>query len=140
MVNQELNEEKNDSGIKEINWLNMVLLSLGAGTLYLLPYMRNTFYDSLQLALGVPHTQLGLIQGFFGFLMLVCYFSGGFIADRFPTSKLLFVSFMGVGLGGLYFSTFPSVIAAALCVIFCLLFRRTALARLLDEGPMTEIM
>jgi sugar phosphate permease len=108
MDNHQQHEQKTDSGIKEINWLNVILLSLGAGTVYLLPYMRNTFYDSLQIALGVNHTQLGVIQGFFGFLMLVCYFPGGFIADRFPASKLLFVSFLGTGLGGLYFSTFPS--------------------------------
>ena len=103
-----LDEQKTDSGIKEINWLNVLLLSLGAGAVYLLPYLRNTFYDPLQLALGVNHTQLGIIQGFFGFLMLLCYFPGGFIADRFAASRLLFVSFMGMGLGGLYFSTFPS--------------------------------
>ncbi len=96
------------SGLKEINWLNVTFLSLGAGAVYLIPYLRNTFYDPMQQALDVTHTQLGIIQGFFGLLMLVCYFPGGLLADRFSASRLLFISFFGVGLGGFYFSTFPS--------------------------------
>ena len=106
MFSSQSTEKK--SGIGSINWINVVLLSIGAGGVYLLPYMRNTFYDAMLVALNVNHTQLGIIQGFFGLLMLVCYFPGGFIADRFPANKLLFISFLGTGLGGLYFSTFPS--------------------------------
>ena len=91
-----------------INWLNVFLLSLGAGVVYLIPYMRGSYYAPMMEALGITNTQMGVIQGFFGLLTLVCYFPGGWLADRFPANRMLFVSMTGLGLGGFYFATFPS--------------------------------
>ena len=91
-----------------INWFNVILLSLGAGVVYLIPYMRGTYYEPMMEALQITNTQMGVIQGFFGLLTVLCYFPGGWLADRFPANKMLFVSLAGLGLGGLYFATFPS--------------------------------
>ena len=91
-----------------INWLNVVLLSLGAGVVYLIPYMRGSYYAPMMEALQITNTQMGVIQGFFGLLTLVCYFPGGWLADRFPANQMLSVSMIGLGVGGFYFATFPS--------------------------------
>ncbi|MCG8564953.1 MAG: MFS transporter [Desulfobacterales bacterium] len=91
-----------------INWLNVILLSLGAGVVYLIPYMRGSYYAPMMEALNITNTQMGVIQGFFGLLTLVCYFPGGWLADRFPANQMLAVSMVGLGVGGFYFATFPS--------------------------------
>lgn len=36
-------------------WLIIFTLSLGAGLIYQLPYLRFTYYDPLQKALGLDH-------------------------------------------------------------------------------------
>ena len=41
-------------------------------------------------------------------ISMICYFFGGWIADRVSPRKLLTISFISTGLVGLLFSTFPS--------------------------------
>ncbi len=47
-----------------------------------------------------------------GIAAMVCYFPGGWLADRLSVRKMLTFSFMATSLGGLYFSTFPSYLGA----------------------------
>lgn len=90
-----------------INWLALTVLAIGGGIIYLLPYLRSTYYETLQLALGVSNTKLGVIQSVFGILTILCYFPGGWLADRVSPRILLTVSFVGTGLAGLYYATLP---------------------------------
>ncbi|KUK32443.1 MAG: Transporter, major facilitator family [Thermoanaerobacterales bacterium 50_218] len=105
MTSREMvSQERNFS----INWLALSILAIGGGIIYLLPYLRSTYYQTLQEALGVTNTELGLIQSVFGILTILCYFPGGWLADKVSPRILLTVSFVGTGLAGLYYATLPS--------------------------------
>ena len=102
-----------------INWLALIVLFIGGGIIYLLPYLRGTYYQTLQQALGVTNTQLGVIQSVYGLLTIICYFPGGWLADRVSPRKLLTFSFVATGVMGLYYAAIPPYPAVvAIHIIF----------------------
>ncbi len=91
-------------------YLRLCILAWGSGFIYLLPYIRYTFYDPLQKALGVDHTAFGVSMSAYGLCALVTYWPGGWLADRMSARKLLSFSYLSTGLLGFYFATYPSYI------------------------------
>ncbi len=91
-----------------IRWLQLAILAGGAGAIYFLPYLRSSFYDSMIKSLGLTNTQLGVIQSMYGVFTILCYFPGGWLADRFSPRKMLTFSFISTGIGGLWYAQFPS--------------------------------
>lgn len=73
----------------------------------MLPYMRKTFQTSMEEAFGVSGSELGTLNSMFGVLAVLCYFPGGWLADRFPARHLLTISLVSTGLGGFYMLSFP---------------------------------
>lgn len=116
---------ENKSVWRQINWLGVVLLAFSGATIYMMPYARSSFYDGLMQGLGVTNTELGIITSFFGLLTLLCYFPGGWLADRFSAKKLLLVSFTANALLGFWYATLPGyktvVFIHVLLGIFCTL-------------------
>ncbi len=97
----------------------LLLLAAGAGIIFQLPYIRETFYVPIQNAMGLTNSQMGLLSSGYSTVALVSYFIGGIVADKFSARKLLTFSFLATGLLGLWFSTFPSYNVAR--VIFVLM-------------------
>ena len=75
-------------------------LMLAGESIYMLPYMRKTFQTSMEEVFAISAAQVGLLNSMFGILALVCYFPGGWFADRFPARRLLTLSLVSTGLGG----------------------------------------
>ena len=92
----------------EGRWLIMVLLCLSGGTIYLLPFLREIYYIPIQQAFEYTNTQMGILFSVFGLASMLSYFPGGWLADQYSPRKLISLSLLGVGLGGLYFATLPS--------------------------------
>lgn len=69
-------------------------------SIYLLPYLRKSFQTSMEVAFALSATQVGTLNSFFGILAMLCYFPGGWLADRFPARDLLAVSLISTGLAG----------------------------------------
>lgn len=88
-------------------WLLMMVLSLSAGIIFLLPFLREVFYKPMAVAMGLSNTELGVMMGAFGITSMITYFPGGWLADRVSPRKLLTYSLLATGLTGLYFATFP---------------------------------
>lgn len=86
----------------------LLLLATGAGIIYQLPYIRETFYVPIQQAMGLTNKQMGLLSSGYATMATVSYLVGGLVADKFSARKLLTFSFIATGLLGLWFSTFPS--------------------------------
>lgn len=111
--------------LKDMNWVGIVLLAFSGASVYLLPYARSTYYDPLINGLGVTNTELGMIAGFFGLLTVICYFPGGWLADRFSARKLLIVCFSANCLLGFWYSTLPNfkivIFIHVLFGVFCTL-------------------
>ncbi len=95
-------------------YLRLCILAWGGGFIYLLPYIRYTFYDPLQKALGLDHTAFGVSMSAYGICALVTYWPGGWLADRISARKLLSFSYLATGLLGFYFATYPSYLMTVL--------------------------
>lgn len=81
---------------------------LAGEAIYMLPYMRKTFQTSMEEVFNVSSTEIGLLVSMFGVLALLCYFPGGWLADRFSARNLLTFSLVATSLGGFYMATIPS--------------------------------
>ncbi|KZL91808.1 MFS transporter [Clostridium magnum] len=95
-------------------WIMLSILCLGGGIIYQLPFLRFAYYIPMQKALGLTNMQIGNLSSVYGIVAMICYFPGGWLADRFSCRKMLAFSFVATGLGGFYFSTFPSY---RMCII-----------------------
>jgi len=89
-------------------WLTLTILCLSGGTIFMLPFLREVYYIPIQQAFSFNHTQMGVLSSVFGTASLLAYFPGGWLADRFSSRKLMSSGLLGVALGGVYYSTFPS--------------------------------
>lgn len=85
----------------------LLLLAAGAGIIFQLPYIRETFYVPIQNAMNLTNAQMGLLSSGYATMATLSYFVGGIIADKFSARKLLTFSFIVTGILGLWFSTFP---------------------------------
>lgn len=85
----------------------LLLLAAGAGIIFQLPYIRETFYVPIQNAMNLTNKQMGLLSAGYATMATLSYFVGGIVADKFSARKLLTFSFIATGLLGLWFSTFP---------------------------------
>ncbi len=93
-------------------WLLLAVLCLAGGTIYTYPFLRFSYYDPLREALGLSHTQLGVLQASYGIVATLGYLPGGWLADRYSPRKLLTLSLLATGASGFFYSTFPSYFAA----------------------------
>ena len=92
-------------------YMGIVLLGLSGAAIYLLPYLRWSYYDALMEASGLNNTQFGMTMSVYGVLAMIFYPVGGIMADRFSAKKLLSISVIGAGILGLWYSTFPGYAA-----------------------------
>lgn len=105
------------SAIKKYGTL--LLLSCGAGFIFQLPFIRETFYIPIQNAMGLTNAQMGSLNGWYAIVATPAYFLGGIVADKFSPRIMLTFSFLSTGLLGLWFSLFPGYTVSR--VIFALM-------------------
>ena len=89
-------------------WLTMVLLCFSGSTIFWMPFLSEIYYVPMQDAFGFSKTQIGILSSTFGFVSLIGYFPGGWLADRFPPRKLISVALAITAAAGFVFSTIPS--------------------------------
>ena len=117
---------------------------MAGGLAYSLPfYVREICYIPLLEALRVDNTQLGQFMAVFGVVSMICYFPGGWLADRISSRKLLTISMMSTGISGLYYATFPSFEITMCIYIFwgvsvTLFFWAAIIKAVRDWAPATE--
>ncbi len=85
----------------------LLLLACGAGFIFQLPFIRETFYIPIQTAMGLSNAQMGKLSSWYAIVATPAYFLGGIVADRFSPKIMLTFSFVSTGLLGLWFSMFP---------------------------------
>ncbi|MGI6056995.1 MAG: MFS transporter [Bilifractor sp.] len=105
-----MNEKKEEFMDKKAfirKWGTLLLLAAGAGIIFQLPYIRETFYPQIQKAMNLTNSQMGQLSAGYAAMATLSYFIGGAIADRFSARILLTVSFIGTGALGLWFAEFP---------------------------------
>jgi nitrate/nitrite transporter NarK len=88
-------------------WLLMASLILAGESIYMLPYLRKSFQTSMEATFGLTAFEVGTLNALFGVLALLSYLPGGWLADRFSARRLLTLSLVATGCGGLYMATLP---------------------------------
>ena len=97
----------------------LIIICLANSVIYTLPFIQSTYYESMRVAYGFTHMQMGNLVGFYGMGNLVAYFFGGIAADSFDTKQLFIFSLAVTGITGLYSATYPPYpIMLALSVIW----------------------
>jgi len=89
-------------------WLTMVLLALSGSIIFWLPFFSEVYYVPMQNAFGFSKTQMGVLSSTFGFMSLVSYFPGGWLADRISPRKLITIALTITAASGFVFATLPS--------------------------------
>jgi MFS transporter, GlpU family, inner membrane protein len=88
--------------------LTLTLLCVSGSIIYWLPFFSEIYYVPMQDAFGFTKTQLGILSSTFGFVSLIAYFPGGWLADRVSSRKLITLALVVTAAGGFVFSTLPS--------------------------------
>lgn len=91
-------------------YLILVLMVISLCTIYILPYLRYSYFTALQEAMGLLDnaTAYGTLISVYGIMNVIFYLPGGIIADKFDAKKLLVFSMVSSGVLGLWMSTWPS--------------------------------
>ncbi|MDW3095498.1 MAG: MFS transporter [Gammaproteobacteria bacterium] len=94
-------------------------LIIAGEIIFALPFHLARFFRPTMLEVfELSATQLGTAQGIYGIAAMLSYFPGGFLADRFPTHKLLAISLWMTAAGGLYLASSPNYIESLFIFAF----------------------
>ena len=102
------NNLKKTSTVQKYTVLALMVVSLC--TIYVLPYLRYSYFTPLQEAMGLldDATSYGNLVSIYGIMNILFYLPGGIIADKFDPKKLLVFSMVASGALGLWMSAWPS--------------------------------
>lgn len=95
----------------------LLLLALGIayGFMYVMPYMKSSFYDQMIAAMGCTNAQLGSLMTYYAVACTVSYLPGGWIGDKFSPKPVLLVSIFGqAALSFLFMFTYQSYTMAVI--------------------------
>ena len=87
----------------------MASLVFAGEAVFVLPFqIARVFRPTVLRVFHLSNTALGNMFAAYGVIAMLSYFPGGAIADRFPARKLLTISLLLTGCGGLYMHRIPS--------------------------------
>ena len=89
------------------SFTTLIVLFVGGGTIYILPYLSSYFYIPMKDAMHLSNMQIGLMGSAMGFTSMIFYWPGGWMADRFSPRKLIAFSMIVNGLLGFWLATIP---------------------------------
>ena len=93
----------------------MFSLVFAGEAIFSLPFHLPRFFrPTLLEVFGFSNTQLGDVFAAYGVMAMLSYFPGGAIADRFSDRKLMTISLIATGIGGLFMATVPNAAWSAL--------------------------
>lgn len=93
----------------------LIILCMGAGTLFKVVNLKQTFYDTLITALDCTHTELGNLSTIFGIVNIIPAIIGGIVSDYVSNKKLLVAGLLISAGATFWYATIPSY--AAIVVI-----------------------
>ena len=92
------------------SWLQFLTCSLGAYAIMYVLFCRASFYDAFVTAMGVTNTQFGVCFAVYGWIAVVGYLIGGFVADRVAPKWLMFISFLATAICNFVLGLWPNYI------------------------------
>jgi len=95
------------SKLKQNIW-KLVILTIAGSLIYGLPYFRSYYYDAYLEVYNLTNTQMGTFGSMFGIFGAISYLFGGVVADLVSPRKLMSISLILTGLGGVLHLMNPS--------------------------------
>ena len=95
----------------------LLLFALGVayGFMYVMPYMKSSFYDQMITAMGCTNAQLGSLMTYYTIALTISYLPGGWIGDKFNPKPVLLASIFGQAiLSFLFMFTYQSYTMAVI--------------------------
>lgn len=90
-------------------FLLLFALGIAYGFMYVMPYMKSSFYDQMIAAMGCTNAQLGTLMTVYCISCTISYLPGGWIGDKFNPKPVLLVSIFGqAALSFLFMFTYTS--------------------------------
>jgi sugar phosphate permease len=88
----------------------MACLVVAGEAIFSLPFHITRYFRPTFLKVtGLSNLALGQAMAAYGVVAMVAYFPGGPLADRFSARKLMALSLVCTGIGGLYLGTYPGL-------------------------------
>lgn len=107
--------------MKGKKWISFIILTLTAGIIYKVPYLKTVFYNPMMEGLNLTNVQIGALMSVYSLTKTVIYIPGGILADRFDNRKMLAGSMVIQTLLTFWFAAMPSY-GALKIIYFCLAF------------------
>lgn len=96
-------------------FLLLFALGIAYGFMYVMPYMKSSFYDQMIAAMGCTNAQLGSLMTYYCIACTVSYLPGGWIGDKFNPKPVLLCSIFGQAiLSFLFMFTYQSYAMAVI--------------------------
>lgn len=96
-------------------FLLLFALGIAYGFMYVMPYMKSSFYDQMIAAMGCTNAQLGSLMSYYCIACTVSYLPGGWIGDKFNPKPVILFSILGQAvLSFLFMFTYQSYAMAVL--------------------------
>ena len=92
--------EQQQSKLKQ-NMFTLVVITIAAAMIYGLPYFRSYYYDAYMATYHLTNTQMGTFGSMFGIFGAMSYLFGGVVADVVSTRKVMSISLILTGVGGI---------------------------------------
>ena len=64
---------------KMTKWIGFIILTLAAGLIYRVPYLKTVFYDNMVSDFGLTNTQIGLLMTVYSLTKTILYIPGGIL-------------------------------------------------------------
>ena len=74
---------------KSKKWMAFIVLTIAAGLIYRVPYLKTVFYDPLVAAFQITNTEVGTMMSVYSVVKTVLYIPAGILVDRFDNRKML---------------------------------------------------
>lgn len=88
-------------------WISFIILTLGAGTIYKLCFLKDAFYVPMQQYLGLTHTQIGNALSLSSTITTIGFVVAIWLSDKISKRILISAGLIGAGVLGLWLATFP---------------------------------
>lgn len=96
-------------------FLLLFALGIAYGFMYVMPYMKSSFYDQMIAAMGCTNEQLGSLMTYYCIACTISYLPGGWIGDKFNPKPVLLCSIFGQAiLSFLFMFTYQSYAMAVI--------------------------
>ncbi len=108
-------------GLDSKSFAIIMALGLAGSVIYNLPYLKYTYYDSINEAFGMTDQQSGFLLSMYAIGCMILYIPGGFIADKVATKKLMVASLASTAvLGAVLAFTMNFTVALIIFFLFAI--------------------